>query len=40
MGRRSVCAFSAYSIKGEGFGEGKFVPCVPSWTEKIMNDFR
>ncbi len=24
---------------GEGFGEGKFVPCVPSWTEKIMNDF-
>ena len=25
--------------KGEGFGEGKFVPCVPSWTEKIMNDF-
>ena len=23
----------------EGFGEGKFVPCVPSWTEKIMNDF-
>ena len=24
---------------GEGFGEGKFVPCVPSWTEKIMNDY-
>lgn len=24
---------------GEGFGEGKFVPCVPSWTEKIMTDF-
>ncbi len=24
---------------GEGFGEGKFVPCVPSWNEKIMNDF-
>lgn len=24
---------------GEGFGEGKFVPCVPSWTETIMNDF-
>lgn len=24
---------------GEGFGKGKFVPCVPSWTEKIMNDF-
>lgn len=24
---------------GEGFGEGKFVPCVPSWTEDIMNDF-
>lgn len=24
---------------GEGFGDGKFVPCVPSWTEKIMNDF-
>ncbi|MGE4549049.1 MAG: 3D-(3,5/4)-trihydroxycyclohexane-1,2-dione acylhydrolase (decyclizing) [Intestinibacillus sp.] len=24
---------------GEGFGEGKFVPCVPSWTEEIMNDF-
>ncbi|MGN0363278.1 MAG: 3D-(3,5/4)-trihydroxycyclohexane-1,2-dione acylhydrolase (decyclizing) [Bilifractor sp.] len=23
----------------EGFGEGKFVPCVPSWTEKIMNDY-
>jgi 3D-(3,5/4)-trihydroxycyclohexane-1,2-dione acylhydrolase (decyclizing) len=25
--------------RGEGFGEGKFVPCVPSWTEKIMNDY-
>ncbi len=25
--------------KGEGFGEGKFVPCVPSWSETIMNDF-
>ena len=24
---------------GEGFGEGKFVPCVPSWTEKIMTDY-
>ena len=24
---------------GEGFGEGKFVPCVPSWTKKIMEDF-
>ncbi len=24
---------------GEGFGEGKFVPCVPSWNKKIMNDF-
>jgi 3D-(3,5/4)-trihydroxycyclohexane-1,2-dione acylhydrolase (decyclizing) len=24
---------------GEGFGEGKFVPCVPSWTEKIMEDY-
>ncbi len=24
---------------GEGFGEGKFVPCVPSWRENIMNDF-
>ncbi len=24
---------------GEGFGEGKFVPCVPSWTKKIMNDY-
>ena len=24
---------------GEGFGEGGFVPCVPSWTEKIMSDF-
>ncbi|MCD8217529.1 MAG: 3D-(3,5/4)-trihydroxycyclohexane-1,2-dione acylhydrolase (decyclizing) [Clostridiales bacterium] len=24
---------------GEGFGEGKFVPCVPSWTEQIMTDF-
>lgn len=24
---------------GEGFGEGKFVPCVPSWTEEIMTDF-
>ena len=22
---------------GEGFGEGKFVPCVPSWTEKVEN---
>ena len=24
---------------GEGFGEGKFVPCVPSWTEEIMEDY-
>ncbi len=24
---------------GEGFGEGKFVPCVPSWRENIMEDF-
>ena len=24
---------------GEGFGEGKFVHCVPSWTEKIMTDY-
>ena len=24
---------------GEGFGEGKFEPCVPSWTEKIMTDY-
>ncbi len=24
---------------GEGFGEGKFVPCVPSWTEQIMEDY-
>lgn len=24
---------------GEGFGADKFVPCVPSWTEDIMNDF-
>ncbi len=24
---------------GEGFGEGKFVPSVPSWTEKMMNDY-
>lgn len=24
---------------GEGFGEGKFVPCVPSWNEKMMNDY-
>lgn len=24
---------------GEGFGEGKFVPCVPSWTKEIMEDY-
>ena len=24
---------------GEGFGKGKFVPCVPSWTKKIMDDY-
>lgn len=24
---------------GEKFGEGGFVPCVPSWTEKIMKDY-
>ena len=24
---------------GQGFGEGKFVPCVASWTEKIMEDY-
>ena len=24
---------------GEGFGEGKFVPCVPSWRKNIMEDF-
>ena len=24
---------------GEGFGEGKFIPCVPSWTKEIMEDY-
>ena len=24
---------------GEGFGEGGFIPCVPSWTKKIMDDY-
>ncbi len=27
------------TYNGEGFGEGKFIPCVPSWTKKIMEDF-
>ena len=29
----------AETYDGQGFGKDKFVPCVPSWTKKIMEDY-
>ncbi len=40
FGKKSVCAFWAFSTRARGFGEGKFVPCVPQLDREDHERFR